>query len=75
MSSAQPLLRIDGVSRRFGGLTAVRDVSLDVLRGQIVGVVGPNGAGKTTLFRCVVGALRPNRTRRTLSNKSAAHRK
>ena len=55
-----PLLRIESVTRRFGGLVAVRDVSLDVFAGEIVGLVGPNGAGKTTLFRCVVGALRPN---------------
>ncbi len=53
------LLRIDSVTRRFGGLLAVKDVSLEVLRGEIVGVVGPNGAGKTTLFRCVVGDLKP----------------
>jgi ABC-type branched-subunit amino acid transport system ATPase component len=55
-----PLLRIAGVTHRFGGLVAVRDVSLDVFPGEIVGLVGPNGAGKTTLFRCVVGALRPS---------------
>jgi branched-chain amino acid transport system ATP-binding protein len=53
-------LRIDSLTRRFGGLVAVRAVSLHVLPGEIVGLVGPNGAGKTTLFRCVVGALRPN---------------
>jgi ABC-type branched-subunit amino acid transport system ATPase component len=60
MSAAAPLLRIDAVTRRFGGLVAVREVSLDVFPGEIVGLVGPNGAGKTTLFRCVVGALRPD---------------
>ena len=54
-----PLLRIEAVSRRFGGLVAVRNVSMQVFAGEIVGLVGPNGAGKTTLFRCVVGALRP----------------
>ncbi|HEX8967150.1 MAG TPA: ABC transporter ATP-binding protein [Chloroflexota bacterium] len=58
MSAAAPLLRVERVTRRFGGLVAVRDVSLDVLSGEVVGLVGPNGAGKTTLFRCVVGALR-----------------
>jgi branched-chain amino acid transport system ATP-binding protein len=55
-----PLLTIDSVSRHFGGLPALRDVSIEVRRGEIVGVIGPNGAGKTTLFRCVVGALRPS---------------
>jgi len=56
---SQPLLRIEAVSKRFGGLVAVRNVSMQVFAGEIVGLVGPNGAGKTTLFRCVVGALRP----------------
>jgi branched-chain amino acid transport system ATP-binding protein len=55
-----PLLQIDSVSRRFGGLLALEEVSLEVRRGEIVGVIGPNGAGKTTLFRCVVGVLRPS---------------
>jgi branched-chain amino acid transport system ATP-binding protein len=54
------LLRVERVTRRFGGLVAVHEVSLDVAPGQIVGLVGPNGAGKTTLFRCVVGALKPS---------------
>jgi len=53
------LLRIESVTRQFGGLVAVRDVSLEIKSSEIVGVIGPNGAGKTTLFRCVVGALRP----------------
>ncbi|HXJ77412.1 MAG TPA: ABC transporter ATP-binding protein [Candidatus Methylomirabilis sp.] len=56
----RPLLAIQSVSRYFGGLPALVDVSLDVQRGEIVGVIGPNGAGKTTLFRCVVGSLRPS---------------
>jgi branched-chain amino acid transport system ATP-binding protein len=59
MTPVSALLRIDSVSRRFGGLVAVRNVSLDVAEGEIVGIIGPNGAGKTTLFRCVVGALQP----------------
>jgi ABC-type branched-subunit amino acid transport system ATPase component len=54
-----PLLRIESVTRQFGGLVAVRDISLEINSGEIVGVIGPNGAGKTTLFRCVVGALKP----------------
>jgi branched-chain amino acid transport system ATP-binding protein len=58
-----PLLSIESVSRRFGGLLALSHVSLEVRRGEIVGVIGPNGAGKTTLFRCVVGVLRPSEGR------------
>ena len=60
MSDGGPLLAIENVSRRFGGLMAVRDVSMAVRRGEIVGIIGPNGAGKTTLFRCVVGYLKPS---------------
>jgi branched-chain amino acid transport system ATP-binding protein len=54
----QPLLQINGVSKRFGGFTAVSDVSLDVRRGERLGIIGPNGSGKTTLINCVCGALR-----------------
>ncbi|MBU6423521.1 MAG: ABC transporter ATP-binding protein [Chloroflexota bacterium] len=52
-------LAIEHVTKRFGGLLAVNDVSLEVKRGEVVGIIGPNGAGKTTLFGCVVGLLRP----------------
>jgi branched-chain amino acid transport system ATP-binding protein len=51
------LLSIEHVTKRFGGLVAVGDVSLEVQRGEVVGIIGPNGAGKTTLFGCVVGLL------------------
>jgi len=57
---AAPLLEVRGVSRRFGGLLAVRDVTFDVEEGEIVGVIGPNGAGKTTLFSLLSGFLRPD---------------
>jgi branched-chain amino acid transport system ATP-binding protein len=53
-----PLLAVDQVTKRFGGLTAVSKVSFAVRTGEIVGIIGPNGAGKTTLFNCVSGHLR-----------------
>jgi branched-chain amino acid transport system ATP-binding protein len=54
------LLEIKNVSKRFGGLKAVDDVSLNIEKGQIYGLIGPNGAGKSTLFNCVAGAYAPS---------------
>ncbi|HXF83709.1 MAG TPA: ABC transporter ATP-binding protein [bacterium] len=54
------LLRAVGLSKAFGGLRAVIDVSFDVARGEIVGLLGPNGSGKTTVLNLVAGALRPD---------------
>jgi branched-chain amino acid transport system ATP-binding protein len=53
-------LRVDRVSRRFGGLTAVSDFSLEVRRGELVGLIGPNGAGKTTAFNVITGVYPPS---------------
>ena len=47
------LLDVDGVTIRFGGVTALQDVSFEVTRGAICGLIGPNGAGTTTLFNCI----------------------
>jgi branched-chain amino acid transport system ATP-binding protein len=55
------LLSVEHVTRRFGGIVAVDDATLDVDSGQIVGVIGPNGAGKTTLFNLVTRLYRPDR--------------
>ena len=55
-----PLLDVAGISRHFGGLAAVSDVSFQVSRGEILGLIGPNGAGKTTLFNLVSASLAPN---------------
>lgn len=57
------LVSVDGLSRRFGGLTAVDAVSFEVETGSIVGLVGPNGAGKSTVFALLGGSLRPSRGR------------
>jgi energy-coupling factor transporter ATP-binding protein EcfA2 len=54
-----PLLTVRGLSKRFGGLTAVEDVDFDLYPGEILGIIGPNGAGKTTTFNLLAGALAP----------------
>jgi branched-chain amino acid transport system ATP-binding protein len=59
MSESGPLLRVCGLTRRFGGVVAVNEVDLHVDPGEVVGLIGPNGAGKTTLFNMVTGFLRP----------------
>jgi|SRR6202521_547172 branched-chain amino acid transport system ATP-binding protein len=57
-AAGQPLLQINHVTKRFGGLTALSDVSLTINRGEIFGLIGPNGAGKTTLFNTFTGLYR-----------------
>ncbi|NPA30720.1 MAG: ABC transporter ATP-binding protein [Chloroflexi bacterium] len=53
------LLRVEHVTKRFGGLVAVNDVSFELHEGEILGLIGPNGAGKTTLFNCINGVYTP----------------
>ena len=52
-------LALEGVTKQFGGLFAVQDISIEIAEGQITGLIGPNGAGKTTLFRIASGVTRP----------------
>jgi branched-chain amino acid transport system ATP-binding protein len=61
--SQPPLLALEGVTKRFGGLTAVSEVSFTVAPGDLVGIIGPNGAGKTTLFNVISGYYRADRGR------------
>ncbi len=66
------LLTIDKLTRRFGGLTAVKEVSFSVQPGQLFGLIGPNGAGKTTLFNLVTGVYKPDEGRIVLGESSVA---
>ena len=54
------VLRVSGISKRFGGLQALSDVGITIERGQVYGLIGPNGAGKTTLLRLILGELVPD---------------
>lgn len=55
-----PVLSIRNITKSFGGIKAVRDVSFDVHPGEILGLIGPNGSGKSTLFNCILGQLKPD---------------
>ena len=55
-----PLLNVSGLSKRFGALRAVHEVSFAVDEGEILGLIGPNGSGKSTTFNCVAGLYRPS---------------
>lgn len=55
-----PLLEVENLTKRFGGLIAVNNVNLHVDEGELVGIIGPNGAGKTTLFNLITGYLKPD---------------
>lgn len=57
---ATPLLSLRGITKRFGGVIANRDVSFDVQAGELVGLIGPNGAGKSTLFEIITGFYAPD---------------
>jgi len=59
MSETAPILRVEHLSMRFGGLVAVDDLSFDARRGDITALIGPNGAGKTTVFNCITGFYKP----------------
>lgn len=64
-----PILEVKNLTKRFGGLTAVDDFSLEVGEGEILGLIGPNGAGKTTFFNLITGFLKPDTGKVLLNEK------
>ena len=66
------MLTLERVTKRFGGLTAVREVSLHVRQGDLLGIIGPNGAGKTTLFNVISGYYRPDGGRVVFAGRDMA---
>jgi ABC-type branched-subunit amino acid transport system ATPase component/ABC-type branched-subunit amino acid transport system permease subunit len=75
VSASAPLLQVQDLSRSFGGLRAVSQVSFTVTQGEILGIIGPNGAGKTTLFNVLNGVLPADEGRATLAGQSMLGRK
>jgi branched-chain amino acid transport system ATP-binding protein len=67
-----PILSLQGVIKRFGGLTAVDEVSFDVPKGEVFSLIGPNGAGKTTLFNCITGMHVPTGGRVVFEGRNIA---
>src|SRR4051812_37965187 len=63
-----PLLKLDHLTMRFGGLVAVNDLSFEARRGDITALIGPNGAGKTTVFNCITGFYKPTEGRIALTH-------
>ena len=72
-TGATPLLTVEHLTMRFGGLVAVNDVSLTAMDREITAVIGPNGAGKTTVFNCLTGFYNPTVGRLTLSKGGSTH--
>jgi branched-chain amino acid transport system ATP-binding protein len=70
-ASEQPLLRVERLTMRFGGLVAINDLSFDVRKGEITALIGPNGAGKTTVFNCITGFYKPTVGRLALRHGEA----
>jgi branched-chain amino acid transport system ATP-binding protein len=71
-AASGPILRTEGLTMRFGGLTAVNKVSVAIERGEIRAIIGPNGAGKSTFFNCLTGVLRPTSGRIFLNGEDVA---
>ena len=70
-TAAAPLLHVEHLTMRFGGLVAIDDLSFTAARGDITAIIGPNGAGKTTVFNCITGFYKPSCGRMLLSHGEA----
>jgi branched-chain amino acid transport system ATP-binding protein len=73
-AGANPLVDVQGVTKRFGGIKALTDVSFSVDGGMVTGLIGPNGAGKTTLFNTITGFLRPDTGRVYFEGRRIDHK-
>ncbi|PRD44070.1 ABC transporter ATP-binding protein [Phyllobacterium phragmitis] len=69
-SEMDPILKVEHLSMKFGGLVAINDLNLEVKRGDITAIIGPNGAGKTTVFNCITGFYKPTGGMLTLARKN-----
>ena len=69
MTAEAPVLDVRNISKSFGGIKAVDDVSFTVNRGEILGLIGPNGSGKSTLFNCILGQSRPDKGKVEVNGK------
>jgi len=70
-----PILHVERLTKNFGGLAALSQVTLEIQPGEVVGIIGPNGAGKTTLFNLISGFLRPDSGNIVFRGESIAHKK
>ena len=69
METNTPLLKVDGIGIQFGGLKAVSDITLEINKGELIGLIGPNGAGKTTFFNLITGVYVPTEGKILLNEK------
>jgi branched-chain amino acid transport system ATP-binding protein len=70
VNAEAPVLHVRNISKSFGGIKAVDDVSFSVRRGEILGLIGPNGSGKSTLFNCILGQLQPDQGKVEVNGRS-----
>ena len=72
---AKQVLKVAGITQRFGGLTALQNINMEVFAQEIVGVIGPNGAGKTTLFNVITGIYTPTEGTVVINGQESTGRK